>query len=396
MKRTIGFAVQSILHRKVRTWLTVIGIIIGIAAIVTLISVSQGLENAITDQFEEMGTNRIYVMPKTGAGMFGAAQGAEGLTEDDVDFLDGFGEIDYINSYLFAKGSVYFGDEELYTNVMGVNNEDMAERWGDMGLEVIDGRFMTDGETGVVIVGYSIGEGAYDKQVYVNNKLEINEEKYKVIGIMESYGNEQDDTAVYVSMDEARIIHGEPDEISFIELVVMEGFDVEEVAEKVFEKMERQRGEEDFEIFTSEQLLAQFSNILNILQVVLGGIAAISLLVGGIGIMNSMFTNVLERKREIGVMKSIGAGPKDIMKIFVVEAGMIGLVGGITGVLVGVLLAFAIGQAAAYAGFLYLDIRVEWWLVVFGIMFAFIVGMISGYLPAKQAAKLLPVEALRE
>ncbi len=396
MKRAIGFAVQSILHRKVRTWLTVIGIIIGIAAIVTLISVSQGLENAITAQFEEMGTNRIYVMPKTGAGMFGAAQGAEGLTEDDVDFLDGFGEIDYINSYLFAKGSVYFGDEELYTNVMGVNNEDMNKRWSDMGLDLIDGRFMTDGETGVIIVGNSIGNGAFDKQVYVNNKLEINGEKYKVIGILESYGNEQDDTAVYISMEEARIVHNEPEEVSFIELVVMDGFDVGEVAENVFEKLGRYRDEDDFDVYTSEQLLAQFGSILNIVQVVLGGIAAISLLVGGIGIMNSMFTNVLERKNEIGVMKSIGAGPKDIMEIFVIEAGMIGLVGGIAGVVFGVLLAFAIGQAAAYAGFLYLDIKVEWWLVAFGIIFAFVVGMISGYMPAKQAAKLLPVEALRE
>tara|TARA_Y100000310_G_C20620712_1_gene783122 strand:+ start:350 stop:1540 length:1191 start_codon:yes stop_codon:yes gene_type:complete len=396
MKRSIEFAVQSILHRKVRTWLTVIGIIIGIAAIVTLISVSQGLENAITDQFEEMGTNRIYVMPKTGAGIFGAASGAEGLTEDDVDYLSGFGKFDYINSYLFAKASIEFNDEDFYTNVLGVDNEDMDERWDAMSIELDDGRYLEDGETGSIILGYQIAHDAYDKQVYVNNKVEIGGVKYKVVGIVERIGNEQDDTQTYVAMEDAREIHAEPDEISFIELVVMEGFDVEEVAEDVFEKLERYRDEEDFEVYTSEQLLAQFSSLLNIVQVVLGGIAAISLLVGGIGIMNSMFTNVLERKKEIGVMKSIGAGPKDIMKIFVVEAGMIGLVGGIVGVLFGVLLAFAIEQAASYAGFLYLDIRVEWWLVLFSVLFAFIVGMISGYMPAKQAAKLLPVEALRE
>lgn len=396
MKNAFKFAMQSIMHRKMRSWLTVMGIIIGIAAIVTLISVSQGLENAITDQFEEMGTNRIYIMPKTGAGIFGAAQGAEGLTEDDVDFLSGFAEIDYINSYLFQKIGVDFGDENIYASVMGVEMEDIAKAMGDMGVDLDDGRWFANGERGSIVIGNSIANSIYEKKVYVNNKLEISGEKYKVVGIVEKIGNEQDDTQIYISMDSAREIYNEPDEVSFIEMVVKDGFIVSDVASDIFEKLKRYRDAEDFEIYTSEQLLEQFGSLLNIVQVVLGGIAAISLLVGGIGIMNSMFTNVLERKNEIGIMKSIGAGPKDIMKIFVVEAGLIGFVGGVMGVIFGVILAFSIGSIASYFGFMYLDIKVEWWLVLLGILFAFVVGVVSGYLPAKNAAKLLPVEALRE
>ena len=124
MKDYLTFAVQSIMHRQLRSWLTIIGIVIGIAAIITLISVSQGLENAITYEFEKIGTNRIYVFPQTSAGILGAAQGAEGLTQDDVDFLDGFSEFEYISPYLMQRATIYFGEEEIYTGVIGIDEED--------------------------------------------------------------------------------------------------------------------------------------------------------------------------------------------------------------------------------------------------------------------------------
>ena len=394
MKNYFKFALQSIMHRQLRSWLTIIGIVIGIGAIVTLIATSQGLENAISYEFEKIGTNRIYVFPKTGAGVLGAAQGVEGLTMDDVDYLEGFAEFEYVNPYLYERVAVYYKSEEVYSYVMGVDAEDNDKKFTGMGLTLESGRWLEKNDDGLMI-GWDVANRLYDKEIYVGNKLEINEEKYEVVGILNRIGNEQDDSSMYLDMDEARVIHGKEDEVSFIDLVVQEDLDVNEVAEKVFTKLERFRDEDDFEVYTPEQLLSQFNSLLDIVQVVLGGIAAISLLVGGIGIMNSMYTNVLERKKEIGIMKSIGAGPKDVQNIFLVEAGLIGLGGGIVGAVIGTLVSFGIGLLAQQAGFLYLRIEVEWWLVLFGILFAFIVGMLSGYLPAKQASKLVPVEALR-
>tara|TARA_Y100000310_G_C20666275_1_gene807662 strand:+ start:207 stop:1361 length:1155 start_codon:yes stop_codon:yes gene_type:complete len=384
------------MHRKMRSWLTVIGIIIGIAAIVTLISVSQGLENAIVEQFEDMGINIIYVFPKTGAGVFGAAQGAEGLTTDDADFLEGLGKFDYVNPYIYERTAVEFDNIEAYTTVMGMPTTDADKRYSYI-LNVEDGRWWQGEEDGSIMIGNSVAHKLFDdEEVRVNNKLDIGGEKYDVIGIFERVGNEQDDTSIYVTLDDAREIYDKVDEINFIELVVMEGFEISEVAADVKDRLERYRDAEDIDVYSSEQLLSQFGNILDIVQLVLGGIAAISLLVGGIGIMNSMFTNVLERKKEIGIMKSIGAGPKDIMMIFIVEAGLLGFVGGLLGVILGSLIAFGIGWFAELQGFLYLSIQVEWWLAIAALLFAFGVGVLSGYLPARQAAKLLPVEALRE
>jgi putative ABC transport system permease protein len=396
MKDYLTFAVQSIMHRQLRSWLTIIGIVIGIAAIITLISVSQGLENAITYEFEKIGTNRIYVFPQTSAGILGAAQGAEGLTQDDVDFLDGFSEFEYISPYLMQRATIYFGEEEIYTGVIGIDEEDNDIRFPELGVSLESGRWLYDGEDDGLIIGWDVAHSLYKKDIYVNNKLEINGEKYPVVGILNRIGNEQDDSQTYIAMSEARIIHNEEDEVSFIELVVQEDLDVNEVAEKVIVKLERYRDADDFSVSTPEQLLAQFNSLLNIIQVVLAGIAAISLVVGGIGIMNSMYTNVLERKKEIGILKSIGAGPKDIQGIFIVEAGLIGLLGGVLGAAIGTLLAFGIEFAAQQAGFLYMRIQVEPFLVIFGILFAFVVGMLSGYLPARKASQLTPVEALRE
>ena len=140
--------------------------------------------------------------------------------------------------------------------------------------------------------------------------------------------------------------------------------------------------------------MEQISQVLGIMQVVLVGIAAISLIVGAIGIMNSMYTSVLERTKDIGIMKAVGARNSDIMKIFLIESGLMGLVGGIFGTALGTIVALIVEKISSQSGFL-LIIRIEYGLLLFGLLFAFLVGMISGALPAYQASKLRPVDALR-
>ena len=160
-------------------------------------------------------------------------------------------------------------------------------------------------------------------------------------------------------------------------------------------KLERKRDDENFQVLSASQIAEQINSVLGIIQVVLIGIAAISLVVGGIGIMNSMYTSVLERTKEIGIMKSIGARNSDILMLFLLESGFIGLIGGVFGVLLGSGIGILVGKAAASAGYGILKIKISFGLIMFGLAFAIIIGMISGALPARQASKLKPVDALR-
>ena len=395
MKHYLNFAIKSIMHRKVRSWLTIVGIIIGIAAIVSLISMSQGLGNAIKEQFESMGSNKFYVFPKTGAGFVSMESGK--ITEDDLGTIDSVSGVDYMNSFLYSTKSVQVRNEDKSTTVLGFDSDkDYGDALESDSLTLEKGRWPQNNENSFVIIGNSLAHTTLKKEIYIGNKIEIDSMTFDVIGILNKVGNEQDDNSVYIAMDDAHVLFDNPKGLSMIEVVVMDGFNLNDVAEDTLNKLERARDAEDVETYTPDQILQQLGIILNVVQVVLVGIAAISLFVGGIGIMNSMFTNVLERKKEIGILKAIGASPKDIKYMFIVEAGLMGLVGGIMGVTIGSLISYAIGAIAAQSGFLLLSIHVDYWVVLLGILFAFVVGMLSGYVPANQASKLTPVEALKD
>jgi putative ABC transport system permease protein len=394
MREHFNFAIQSIKHRKVRSVLTVLAVVIGIAAIVSLVTISQGLGNAIEDQFENLGSNRFYIVAKQPG--FGAPTTSV-LTQNDADAIEGILEIEAVNSYLWQKIDVTYNKEEKYTSVTGTQSEQSIEEvWETQGVSLEKGRWIDKGEDSAVVIGSSLAHKTYEKEIFLNEKIEIKNQKYKVVGIMNSLGNEEDDNNVIMTMDEARIIHEDETGVTFIDVIVKDNYDMLEVSEEVTRRLEKLRGEEDFELFLPEQILEQLGTILLTFQIVLGGIAAISLLVGAVGIMNSMYTNVLERKKEIGILKAIGATPKDIKSIFIIEAGVMGLIGGVLGALIGSLLALGVGLIAEQQGFILLKVEVAPGLVVISIIFAVLIGSLAGYLPAKDAATLLPVEALKE
>jgi putative ABC transport system permease protein len=396
MKDYFDFAFQSIRHRALRSGLTILGIIVGIAAIVALISISQGLEHAISEQFKGLGSNKVYLFPK-GVGAIFSATDETGLGDSDVNVLEGLSETDYVNSYLFEKVEVTHANEDIFTSVTGYESEkDPIDVFEGQGIKLSEGRWFSRGEKGSVIIGSKLEEEIFKKDIFLGSRLEIGGEKYKVIGIMNSLGNEEDDTNIWMHMDDARAVHNEPDKIGFLEVVAKDGTDMPSFAEKIKRSMKRARDEDDVEVFIPEQILKQLGNILGVVQVVLAGIAAISLLVGGIGIMNSMYTNVLERKKEIGILKAIGATPSTIKRIFLVEAGIIGFAGGVLGSVLGVAVSLGVGALAKSQGFILLDIQIEWIVIILSILFALGIGMFAGYLPAREASKLLPVEALRE
>lgn len=383
----------NIKHRQVRSWLTIIGIIIGVAAIVALLSLSQGLQNAIFTQFEKLGGNKIMVMPKSSS--FGTI--TQGLTTKDVDTIEKLPEVDWVLPLLFISGGkVEYKKEEIYISVVGVETKDLEKKWHDMDIKIVEGSLPTK-ETGYdAVLGYKVwNKDLFDKKIRVGDKIIIKDVEFNVKGLIEEIGSTSDDSQVYIPLDLARQLFDRPTEVTMIQVQVKKGVDIDNAAAKITRKLKSVRNDENFDVLTPEQTMKILQNVTMILTIFLGGIAAISLLVGGVGIMNSMYTNVLERTREIGVMKAIGARNSDVLSIFMIEAGFIGFVGGVIGTGFGFLIAKIVEFIAKGAGFGLLLIKPTLWVFALGILFAISVSILAGYFPARQAAKLKPVDALR-
>ena len=384
-------AVHSIRHRKLRSWLTVVGIIIGVAAIISLLTVSRSLESTIEQQFEQFGANRILISAK---GFQGPGTASQGLTMEDVDTIEKISGFKYIVPALFRSAEVNFHQETGFTLVGALPAEHYEQFYADAGIELQSGKMIEEGDEKVALIGARVAADMFSKKVGVGNKIIINHIDFKVIGILEEIGNAQDDNQIAIPLEAAREIFDEPERVDTIIAQVKLSNDIPALQAKIERELERKRGDTNFQVLTATQILEQINQVLGVMQVVLVGIAAISLLVGAIGIMNSMYTSVLERTKEIGIMKAIGARNADILQIFLMESGLIGLVGGVLGSALGTGAALLLGSFSKQAGFL-LIVNIEVMVLLFGLLFALVLGLLSGILPAYQAAKLKPVDALR-
>ncbi|MBW2973894.1 ABC transporter permease [Candidatus Woesearchaeota archaeon] len=392
------FAFKSFKSRKMRTFLTMLGIFIGIAAVVSLISVGQGLQKAITEQFEAMGTNKIMVMPR--GGFFGIGASAT-IDEDDLKVIKNSRGIKDAGGFLQRVGKISYGSENKYTWVAGIPADNTKKIIFDTSsFKIGEGRDIKKGDAYKAVAGIRFSKGEiFDKKVNVGDRVEIEGYKFDIVGQLEPIGNPDDDSTLIIPLDTAKDIFDAGDTFSVIIAEVTEGSNVASVSDSLKRAMRRHRGveegEEDFAITTFEEFLETFGNVFAIVQGVLIGIAAISLIVGGIGIMNTMYTAVLQRTNEIGVMKAIGARNSDILYLFLIESGFLGLVGGAVGILIGVGMSKVIEIAAAQANFGILQAHFPWYLIVGALTFSFVIGSIAGVWPARQASRLKPVDALR-
>ena len=396
----ISIISRNFARRKLRGWLTILGILIGITAVVSLVSLGQGLSGYVNEQFEKMVSDKIMITP--GSSMAGMMGGTDvKLTEDDLSAVQNVRGVKIAGGWLYSMTNIKFRDETKQTWVIGIPLDETHEIVSSMlSFKILDGRDLKVGDKGKIVIGYNLYTGDFfDKGVKVGDTLIIKEQEFSVIGVVDKIGNPGDDAQVYIAMDDAREIFNNPDEYNMLMVQVVKGTDINSISEAIKKRLRNTRdvkeGEEDFNVQTTEELMKTSLSILSIVQAVIVAIAAISLLVGGIGIMNTMYTSVLERTREIGIMKAIGARNSDILAIFLIESGMIGLVGGAIGALFGVALSKIAEFGAAYAGYGILKISFSPTLIIGVLLFSFITGMISGITPAMQAARMKPVEALR-
>jgi len=387
---------KNISHRGLRSWLTIIGIIIGIGAVVTLITLGTGLKDTILDFLGDLGSNRVFVLKGKGfaaltGGRFFAGKETR-LTLNDLNSIKKARGVKIAGPVYIEHVNGGFRTEKVGFTVYGVEPKSFAEGFT---VDVEQGRKLSNSDTNAVVVGHYIAHELFDEELRVNDMLELNNKTYRVVGVLESTGSEQDDMTVFLNWRELRnlVTDFDEDDMFAISVLVYEDFNANEVAENIKEVLRKQhhvmKGEEDFTVLTYDNLLSIVGNILTVLTAFLSGIAAISLLVSAVGIANTMFMSVMERTREIGILKAIGAEDRTILLLFISEAVILGLVGGLIGVLAGFLIAFLINILTGIK----ISFSVE--LTVFALLFSVLVGVVAGIIPARKAARLNPIDALR-
>lgn len=401
LKDYLIIAFGSMQKRFLRTSLTMLGIFIGIAAVVSLISLGQGMQAAINTQFASIGTDKIIIQGAT-AGFGPPGSNTAGVIDKhDLDIVKKTLGVDRAAGRLLRTVTGEFEDES--DNMMALSMpeeaEDRALAEEANNLRVEQGRLLKPADSKKVVVGNNIWNSKkFSKKIAIGSKLALNGEKFEVVGLMPKIAANVD-MVVLINEEDAREIMNEGEQFSMIAAQVVPGEVPSKVADRIAKAMRRDRhqkeGFEDFTIQTSEEVIESVNTILGVVQAVFIGIALISLLVGGIGIMNTMYTAVLERKKDIGVMKAIGAKNSDIMLIFLLESGLLGMAGGAIGILIGMGLSKTVEIIAAGIIGNLLKASFPWYLIIGALAFSFLVGMISGALPARQASKLPPVEALR-
>jgi putative ABC transport system permease protein len=399
-----ALVLNNLKRRGIRSWLTMLGIFIGIAAVVSLITLGAGLQSAITGQFATLSVDTLTIT-NTGTG-FGPPGSAviEKLNEDDLKIVENTPGVKLAVPRLIRVGSVDFNKARDFRYIGSIpeNNEHINFVYTSLGIYAEEGRLLNRDDHGKVVLGNDFkSEEIFGKRVEVGNKLEIQGKNFEVVGILEKASTFTINSVVMMLENDMKDVLDIGDEIDLIVAQVEDKDDIEEVAEEITREFRKDRdlkpGKEDFAVETPLQAVEGVNNILGIVNIIVIGIAAISLLVGGIGITNTMYTSVLERTKEIGIMKAIGAQNKDILTIFLVEAGLLGLIGGIIGALIGLSLAFAAsGLAGSSLGGIDLGVKISYPLLISAISFSFFLGIISGILPALQASKLSPVDALRK
>ena len=389
--------------RKLRSALTMLGIIIGIAAVVSLISLGNGLRDAITGQFGSLSTDKLTIQNAgTGFGPPGSTT-IRKLTSHDIDIIERISGIDSVIPRLIRIGKVDYNKAVGFT-YLGSLPDDQKKAdivYAALDAKLEDGRLLRANDRNEILIGSEVAKGTeYDKGIKVGTTLKIQGRDFKVVGILKPSSSFITNIVIVMSEKDMKEILNIGDEYDLIVAQVSKGADVEQVADRISRALRKDRdekvGEEDFSVQTPLQAVSSVNTILDIINLIVSGIAAISLIIGGIGIANTMYTSVLERTKEIGTMKAIGAKNSDILLLFVLESGLIGLVGGIIGALVGLGMAFGVSAIANSAfGSTILSVTVNYTLLGGAVGFSFMIGLLSGWFPSRQASKLKPVDALR-
>jgi len=387
-------SVKNLRRAGMRTVLTLIGVIIGIAAIVSLLSIGQGLNVAVEKQFQSLGTNTIFVVPGAAARGLSVVK----ITDNDITQLEGVRGVESVVPIYGSAAILEYNGERINVQVSAADAEKSSIFDSTGYFEVAEGRTFSKNDSSAVLIGDKIANTYFKREINPRKIVYINGQQFTVIGIMKPQaqsfgGGPNTGTSVFMSLDAFnRIAQNVTPSIIFVK--TYSGDDVSYAVDEIKDYLNKKYGKDSILVSSAADLLEQVNSVLGLITLVIAGIGGISLIVGGIGIMNAMITAVLERTREIGLMKALGASNQRIMIMFILEAGFIGMIGGIIGLFVGYGLSFLISFIGVSSGFA-LNAVISMEITVGAILFALIIGIVSGLLPAIRAANLDPVVALR-
>ncbi len=397
-------ALESLSANKTRSALTILGIVIGVAAVIAMLAVGAGAQNAITGSISGIGTNLLFVFS---GNLTEEVRNPKALTlADSQAIADVFQAPSVAAVAPIIQGSkeVTFGREKKTTSIYGITPEYQQVR----NLTLIEGSFITAEHNleraSVVILGTDVADKLFGhREGLVGQTARIEGQPFRVIGVLTSkgggsFGSQDDVVLVPFSTAQMRLIRRTRDRVDVIFVQATASNTVNSAIDEITQIL-RQRhrsviGVDDFTVLSQEDFIATARTITNVLTIFLGGIAAISLLVGGIGIMNIMLVSVTERTREIGLRKAIGARRRDILIQFLTESSLLSLIGGIIGIGLGWLIAYVVGLIAKANG-TDLTPAVGIDAILLATLFSAAVGLFFGIYPANRAANLEPVEALR-
>jgi len=403
---TIKLAIRGLLVNKMRAFLTVLGIIIGVSGIIVIVSVGNGAESLVVNQIESIGSNLIGVLPggtdegEPPAALMGIV--VTTLNNSDVAALEKIPHIQAISGYNKTVGQITYKNRKSESTINGVYSQ--YPKVEDATIK--DGRFFTEAEDSglarVVILGDSVKRDLFDEGNPIGEKIKIHNQNFRVIGVFDKRGATgfaNNDSQIFIPAKTMQKLVLGINHVSVIKIKVENGEYIDQTLDAVKNLLRTRHGisspsEDDFTAASMTQRLSSLHEITGSIKLFLSAVAFIALIVGGIGIMNVMYVSVTERTHEIGLRKALGAQKQDILKQFLIEAIAITGVGGIIGILIGIIFSFIISIIIQQLGYSW-DFIVTPDSVIYASLAITTIGITFGYAPAKKAASYRAIEALR-
>lgn len=397
--RLLLITLKSVRYRPLRSWLTIIGIVIGTMLVIAIMSLSSGIQNVVLSKLQMLGSQLIIVYPGDETTVFTSLVSGVKFREQDIADLETIPGVRAAVPFDIGALSGEFRGEKKTVTIH-------SSYWRKMillfevtrGFELESGRWPLSDDAAEIVLGNTIAKKLFKSPIHAGDEIIIQSKRMRVAGIMKYVGAQDDDNSVYLSWPLFHMLSETKPAVLSAMIITEPGANIGVTAQQIRFKLSQQTVVDKFSVLTPDNVKKLAGDILNIVELALIMIALVSLIVGAVGIMNTMYTSVLERTKQIGIMKAIGAPADSILTLFIIESGVIGIIGGVIGIIGGVILALVVGYgASAFGGveglFSFASLDYFGFLVV--LVVTFMTGVIAGILPARQASRMEPAEALR-